>query len=190
MRWEMCPFHWDVPTVWTLSEASLWEFIQTAPNQSLAGGSLEKGEQIHSVNREDLKWDGRDVRPWSHIWKDGMMRAVWKHKNVLWWRAFMRQLACVFELLWVLTPNLKCVQVCLTKWVLDSKNCSDLLIFDGRNSSVSPFMCDPLCILLGNTYGKAKKLHMVLLVSVCTENLQLGKICIFFLPCRPQGHSL
>lgn len=50
----MCPAHGDVSMVWTLSEASLWEFVQAAPNQRAGWVGLEKGEQIHLVYRQDL----------------------------------------------------------------------------------------------------------------------------------------
>lgn len=40
-------------------------------------------------------------------------------------------------------------------------------------------MCDPLCTLLGNIHGEAKEFHVVLLISVCTDFLQLGRVYIF-----------
>lgn len=55
------------------------------------------------------------------------------------------------------------------------KDCSDLLIFGDRNPSVSKFTCDTLYTFGEYIYGKAKKLHMVFLISVCTEFLQLGE---------------
>lgn len=40
-------------------------------------------------------------------------------------------------------------------------------------------MCDPLCTLLGSIHGEAKEFHVLLLISVCTDFLQLGRMYIF-----------
>lgn len=104
---------------------------------------------LHLQKTKDLKKEGRDVRSYSHVWKDGL-------KNCVEWEAWMcfvveqlwedlcEHLSCC----WVLTLNPKPFE-CLMKWALCSKCCSDLLIFDGRNQSLSKFMWPIL-----NTFGE------------------------------------
>lgn len=79
----------------------------------------------------------------------------------------------------MLDANPKHFDECLIKRVLCSKSCTGYLIFDIRNQSLSKFTCDPFCILLGNICSEANEFHMVLLISVCTDFLQLGKMYIF-----------
>lgn len=136
-----------------------------------------------SLKIKDMKWEGRDVRSCSQIQKDGLKSIVWKHESVLWWRVVMRRLAWAFELLLGVNSEPQTFSQMPNKMrFVFKKDCSDLLIFGDSNQSVSKFMCDTLCILLGSIYMVRPRnctwfFSLVYVLSFCS----LGKKNIYYL---------